>query len=1404
MGKNEKYCSKVREYIKEWVFSESLEGLVTAFGGTLNPGESLEDRVKRLAAFSERWDYRRQGNSHDSRTGENARWLIEADLSMEQKQLVKKAAEDLGLTGKEIPKEKEFDYILVLGGARMSCLNRTRYARELCDKHGIETGQIVCLTGMRLLSETEKAVTDTYAPSAETEFDLMEAAVKQVFGELSELSREEHKEDANRSHAVVEYGDTRRVSVMAAPSLEPDKRRANTADTLLYFANRQNIGTDKKILMITSQIYVPYQQMEAWRTLGIPQGHYVETVGFPTEWSAGLPGLQEPENYLQEIRSALLAMEKAMKEMQDRDEKMGKDKSELIIGGKKCYEEMPRKEMWTVVDWIEQYYRQEESGRALQTMVGLPGAGKSVLLRMAVDYIRKYQEYYKNFICHIDISDCADEIGVYFKIARELQAYYVNFSYVPKQEKRQKKALEQFLEMHEWLYGKAGEYPAKVSLKEDATDIVKQAAELVKQSMEAFLAESAREGSQSSGGSRTEPLEIACGLLGKVTSLIPYGDGFKMVANLAAEGKEQQRIKRLLQDTVDAFTSPSRREEIFRRLLLGALPQRGHGTQLNPIIILDNFQTAQAGELGRDHTWLSRPGRLMAEADALWIIAGRDSTVNYFKNVFEEAPVGQEYVLQGFSSDTAWEYLEGRCREILEERGLNREVPADVVEKMMSVCAMAGHDFVGNREVDERQKFYLPYLLNLVTIHFRRLCEDPASTITSDAFVGLQEKEEFIGYYFYKDLSDLMTNAFQILCCLSTWDDKWIEIVRNRFDNHLLNAKNLLFKTAPMEWIGEDHFKLHETIRDGLYNNSRNYIKQDVLNYLFDEFLRIYGGDEANNQREIWYQPERLQTFLEIAYKYIKQSQQREESIEKVKTVMKKIYSHNSGRGYVTEGFIRIYCSYVDQMRNFYKIPFIVVSNESFNNMDQMQQELRNAFADCGFDFPDIRKAIYVMQCCFDLADLYTYLNMSDEARKLEGLCLQFWENMESFAAGEIVVRPVDQAARWECRRRRIKAMNAIAFDSSQEHDYPMAYQYGMEGLKLLDASMQDMTRFFNVPDEVKLIISPEGTNEFVINSCTEISGELYDRLKKGYAVLFDWSVDQAGQKTEETELQRILAEILLEEQQNLRGNYPWYCIKTGSSQLSGEERWKYGTRTYWMRKARLEVAETDKRREIVKNLSDYRKKMLISYHNICVYLYKAGEPRTACILEGNVIEQSRKILQPRKLSDQAEARISGILDQPNNGKNEQKDNEFLSYLWKLENGADEAMEKWTEADQVLEQIQYMGDYYLHMDFYVLAMRQLSHVALSRYIRFGVMDNRTLDSFLRLYVAAFATQDQKMTKAMAEYMQGVWTEHAEELEGDHAKSLADKMESMKRMIGMSGGQQYDRNEIVRSMLKEVD
>lgn len=69
------------------------------------------------------------------------------------------------------------------------------------------------------------------------------------------------------------------------------------------------------MLLITSQIYVPYQQLEAIRMLGLPYGHSLETIGFPDEWSANMQGLQQPENYLQEMRSALQAIERLFKEI---------------------------------------------------------------------------------------------------------------------------------------------------------------------------------------------------------------------------------------------------------------------------------------------------------------------------------------------------------------------------------------------------------------------------------------------------------------------------------------------------------------------------------------------------------------------------------------------------------------------------------------------------------------------------------------------------------------------------------------------------------------------------------------------------------------------------------------------------------------------------------------------------------------------------------------------------------------------------------------------------------------------------------------------------------------------------------------------------------------------------------
>ena len=194
----------------------------------------------------------------------------------------------------------------------MSCLYRTRYAGELLRQQKITAEYLVGLTGMRPILDSERKATDTYAKDAVTEYDLMCRAMEQVFDIEQTQQVIENTENINSAWALAEYGGQPTITVLAAPSTEPDKRRANTADTFLFWQDKKAVGTGKRILIVTSQIYVPYQQLEAARILGMQYGHSVETIGFPREWSGNMSGLQTAANYLQEIRSVLQSMKKLL------------------------------------------------------------------------------------------------------------------------------------------------------------------------------------------------------------------------------------------------------------------------------------------------------------------------------------------------------------------------------------------------------------------------------------------------------------------------------------------------------------------------------------------------------------------------------------------------------------------------------------------------------------------------------------------------------------------------------------------------------------------------------------------------------------------------------------------------------------------------------------------------------------------------------------------------------------------------------------------------------------------------------------------------------------------------------------------------------------------------------------
>jgi hypothetical protein len=106
---------------------------------------------------------------------------------------------------------------------------------------------------------------------------------------------------------------------IAAPSEDPREHRPRTPDTLIYLydqlAERGVVGERGTVLLATSAIYVPYQQIEALRVIGLPRDLYVETVAFPRYWNAStaerpIDNLHDIGNYVQEIRSALQACQR--------------------------------------------------------------------------------------------------------------------------------------------------------------------------------------------------------------------------------------------------------------------------------------------------------------------------------------------------------------------------------------------------------------------------------------------------------------------------------------------------------------------------------------------------------------------------------------------------------------------------------------------------------------------------------------------------------------------------------------------------------------------------------------------------------------------------------------------------------------------------------------------------------------------------------------------------------------------------------------------------------------------------------------------------------------------------------------------------------------------------------------
>ncbi len=298
--------AQAAEDIARWVGSPALAAVVEAFGGALPAGD-VATRLGWLDGFSQQWDFR-SGRERDQTVEDE----IDAGPAAP---LILAAADALGLVGASTPTQRACDHLLILGGLVRACFSRPLHAARLIADGAVETGAVTALGGYRPLSDRERELAATIgeAQLGADELDAMETGVRQAFGlGEPETERGERSEVVGASWCVKEHRGAGglRVNVIAAPSSEPGTRRANTPDTYAWFAaNVAGLQPGQRLLIVTTDIYVPFQHAAAVRMMALPYGVEIDTVGAPA--GALRPQLAQPfsaHHYLQELRSTIHAL----------------------------------------------------------------------------------------------------------------------------------------------------------------------------------------------------------------------------------------------------------------------------------------------------------------------------------------------------------------------------------------------------------------------------------------------------------------------------------------------------------------------------------------------------------------------------------------------------------------------------------------------------------------------------------------------------------------------------------------------------------------------------------------------------------------------------------------------------------------------------------------------------------------------------------------------------------------------------------------------------------------------------------------------------------------------------------------------------------------------------------------
>jgi hypothetical protein len=293
---------RTRAVIDDWAGSPVLRRIVEAFDASTG-GHRGAELLEWLDQFSaDHWDFR---------GGVERNLAPVVTLAPGVERLVLDAAPVLGLAGPYPLQRAAYDTVLMTGGMIRAEIVKPRFARELLAS-GMEAKSVVFLGGFRTFAGDELELAPIFGIDGDNEFDAMVGGLELAFGPLGDfVVTGSGPGRGNGDWRMCEWVmDGLVLRVVAAPSSDPARRRANTADTYRFWADRVRGPGERSVLVVTTPVYVPYQGAGAVEVLGLEHGLAVETVG-ASESASDLGEHSQvflAQNHLQEIRSAIRAL----------------------------------------------------------------------------------------------------------------------------------------------------------------------------------------------------------------------------------------------------------------------------------------------------------------------------------------------------------------------------------------------------------------------------------------------------------------------------------------------------------------------------------------------------------------------------------------------------------------------------------------------------------------------------------------------------------------------------------------------------------------------------------------------------------------------------------------------------------------------------------------------------------------------------------------------------------------------------------------------------------------------------------------------------------------------------------------------------------------------------------------